>query len=603
MRTWPTLLMILMLAATAFGQPPGGGGGSSATQGPVSDLSEGVEAIGDATVQAAKGGGPSVDDPEHDSLASPRQTVLTFRENMGYLREGREQAWPRVRQTLAVPDGMSDVDLRAAADALDRVFDRFGEISPSSLPGRDAVQATGVGRVEVFPRRLDHRRLWQELGDAPDGEIVVSRGSDGDWQFEAGTVAGAADLLNSVRSVAPRYPADGNEMLQRVRAILRPTWEQTPWWGWFALGGCVAAGFVLGTIVARIGRRVGNSFKERNVDFAARAFREAGPALGFILFVAGVVIGSGFIMFGPTLSNWRWSVAKLLTLVALGYAIFKLAGIVGGFLANRGRGKDDGRDHSYAATVAPFVVEAVRFGIVLLFLAVVLQNLFGVSAGALVTSFGAVGLAIGLAAKESVRNWLGAMTIFFAKPFVVKDWIIFQDEFGQVERVSLNATHIRTVRGEVMVVPNMKFIDGTVLNANRRHYLRREMNIAVPYDSTPDEVDKALSVLREVLTSDEVQDDGNYGEIGKEPHITFQNFNSDHLQLRAYYWYKIPASEAGWYDFLSHNDLVNRRLFNAFDEAGLSFAFPTQTLRLTDDGDRGLQVKISGDAETGSEQN
>ncbi len=435
--------------------------------------------------------------------------------------------------------------------------------------------------------------MVRRLGKAPDGEIVISKGTDGLWQFEAGTVAGAEDLFESVKDVAPSYPRDGDEMLQRIRAILRPTWSETPWWGWFALGGCILVGFVAGTIIGKLGRKVATVAADRDLDLIARVVREAAPVLGLAVFAVATVAGTGFMEFGPTLAAWRWTLAQLLALVVIGYAVFKLAGIAGAVLANR----TSSGDESYAKTIVPFIVEAVRFVVALVFVAVVLQNLFGVSVGALLTSFGAVGLALGLAAKESVRNWLGAMTIFLAKPFEVNDWIIFDNLFGQVERVSLNATHIRTVRGEVMIVPNMKFIDGTVLNANRRHYLRRTMNLALPYDTTPKRLEKALKIVRETLTGDDVREDGSYEEVGKEPHVTFQNFEADHLQIRAYYWFRIPPSEAGWYDFLEHNDLVNRRLLEAFDEAGLSFAFPTQTIRLTDDSERGFAIDMPGKTE------
>jgi MscS family membrane protein len=237
----------------------------------------------------------------------------------------------------------------------------------------------------------------------------------------------------------------------------------------------------------------------------------------------------------------------------------------------------------------------LRAVIVALFVVVLVQNLFGWNVTGLLTGIGIAGLAVGLAAQESLRNWFGAVTIFLARPFATGDWIIFQDEFAQVEDVGINATHLRTVRGEAMIVPNMKFIDGIVLNANRRDYLRRTLNIAIPYDSTPEEVDQALQVTRDVLNDEEVRKDGRYDEVGRDPHVTFQEFAADHLQIRAYYWYRIPPREAGWYDFLRHNALVNRKLFRAFDEAGLSFAFPTQTLRLTSDDDRELHLQLHGE--------
>ena len=586
-------LVALALSLPAAAQPSAGGGGESSASsgnGAPAEAVETIEALGEAAVQAAKGGAATVDDPEHDSTASPRKTLLTFRENMRYVGEGRLEAWPRVLKTLAEPEAFGEDQLKQAAIALDKVFDRFGEISPSVLPGEEAIRATGVGRVEVFPGELDHATLWEQAGGAPDGEIVLSRATSGAWQFEVGTVAGATALLESIRDVPPQSSKKGDEVLQRVKAIVRPTWQDTPWWGWLAATGCVVGGAVVGLLIGKVFGKVAARADDRGYPLVGRIVGEIGPVLGLTTFAIAVVVGSGFITFGPTLSQWRWNAAKVLALIVIGYGVFKLAGIVGALIASRAeRGRDDS-----AKTIVPFVVEAVRFTIALVFVAVLLQSLLGLSAGALLTSFGAVGLAVGLAAKESVRNWIGAMTIFLAKPFAVDDWIIFEKEFGQVERVALNATHIRTVKGEVMVVPNMKFIDGIVQNANRRQFLRRTMKIAIPYDTSPDRVDEAVQVVKDVLNSDEVREAGKYDAVGKEPHVTFQAFNEDHLEIRAYYWFHIPPSEAGWYQFLDHNDLVNRRLFKAFEDRGLSFAFPTQTLRLTDDSERGFTLNLNG---------
>jgi MscS family membrane protein len=576
------------LGGGSSGGSGGGGGGPGASQTP--GLIETLDAAGEAATESLQNREASVDNPRWDRVDSPRATVMTFRENMGYVREGRLQAWPRVKQTLDIPDDWGEDRWHAAARALDHVFDRFGEIQGTGLPGVEQVESSGVGRVEIFPRELDHRFLWQQLGGAPDGEIVVSKGSDGRWRFEVGTVVGAEALLESVKDVPPVFDRGGSR-LDAMSSAVRRTWTQTDLGGWLRFAGWAAAGIGVGLIVWRVFRKVGKSLRDRGWPVTGSVFAEAGAPLGLAIALVGLLWGLRHVTLSPTLVAYQWELTKLAILLLAAFAVFKLCGLVGAWLESRA----DDQHADFVKTAVPILTRMLRAVIVALFVVVLVQNLFGWNVTGLLTGIGIAGLAVGLAAQESLRNWFGAVTIFLARPFATGDWIIFQDEFAQVEDVGINATHLRTVRGEAMIVPNMKFIDGIVLNANRRDYLRRTLNIAIPYDSTPEEVDQALQVTRDVLNDEEVRKDGRYDEVGRDPHVTFQEFAADHLQIRAYYWYRIPPREAGWYDFLRHNALVNRKLFRAFDEAGLSFAFPTQTLRLTSDDDRELHLQLHGE--------
>jgi MscS family membrane protein len=239
------------------------------------------------------------------------------------------------------------------------------------------------------------------------------------------------------------------------------------------------------------------------------------------------------------------------------------------------------------------VVTTLRLLVVVVFALLLLRTLFNVNVTSALAGLGIAGLAVGLAAQESLKNWFGALTIFLARPFAEGDWIIYKGKYGQVRQVNLNATDILLVNGELLTVPNMDFINEPIENASRREYLRREMNLSLPYGMTPGQVDDALQAVRDVLSDEEVRESGGFDNVGIEPQVNFTEFAADHLNVRAYYWFHTPLRDPGWYDFLDHCDLVNRKLFRAFAEQGLSFAFPTQTVRLTDEDDRGLRLNAT----------
>jgi len=571
-----------------------GGGSGESQQQSADSVVEPLKLVGEAASAPLREDHGSVDQPRWSGRRSPRELVMAFRENMRYLRQGKpgaeEQAWPRIKAMLDTSqlEPPDEAKLRAIAYDLDRVFDRL-PLQPTRLAGRQAVKAQELHRVEVFPRAIGHEMIWSQLGkQVPDEEIVVEAGSDGRWVFAAETVAEAEALFKAVRPARLHDPEPWVKPSAQLESLARPTLERMSARQWVWAGGGLAVGLIAGLSLWWALRWAGSAITKRDrPGVGAMIGQLAGPlGLGVIFF--GVAWALASLRLGPTLGEWRWRVVETLGAVIVVYAVVAAVGIVGAIAQRRA----DGSNQHFKKTAIPLLVTIVKMIVAALLLVVVLQMLLGVNVLATVAGFGLVGIAIGLAAQESVKNWFGAMTIFLSKPFTEGDWIVFKGQFGQVESIGLNATRLRIVDGEVLTVPNMSFIDEPISNATARKWLRRELNLSVAYDASPDELDRAAEIVRDALKEEAVTDQGGFKEIGREPHVTFANFAADHLDIRAYYWFRVPDGEAGWYRFLDHADTVNRTIYRRFDEAGLDFAFPTQTLRLRDED--GETVKWHG---------
>jgi small-conductance mechanosensitive channel len=80
--------------------------------------------------------------------------------------------------------------------------------------------------------------------------------------------------------------------------------------------------------------------------------------------------------------------------------------------------------------------------------------------------------------------------------------------------------------------------------------------------------------------------------------VAFNEFAADHLNIRVYYWFYVPPGETGYFEFLAHRDLVNRRLLVAFADNDLDFAFPTQTVRLMNEDNDSLLITSSREEES-----
>lgn len=105
----------------------------------------------------------------------------------------------------------------------------------------------------------------------------------------------------------------------------------------------------------------------------------------------------------------------------------------------------------------------------LAWLLVIIYIVFGILEppdSVLYATLGSVGLAIGLAAQDGIRNLLAGVMIIFNPPFRVGDMIKFGGEYGEVIRLDLSVTWLRTFDDNVVMVPNAEVLRQAVVNAN-----------------------------------------------------------------------------------------------------------------------------------------
>jgi len=109
--------------------------------------------------------------------------------------------------------------------------------------------------------------------------------------------------------------------------------------------------------------------------------------------------------------------------------------------------------------LVPFFKESLKVVVVIFSVFFVLGTIFKLNVASLIAGLGIGGLAIALAAKESLENLLGSFTIFLDKPFVIGDLIKSNGVEGTVEKIGFRSTRIRTVEKSFVTIPNKKLVD------------------------------------------------------------------------------------------------------------------------------------------------
>lgn len=218
---------------------------------------------------------------------------------------------------------------------------------------------------------------------------------------------------------------------------------------------------------------------------------------------------------------------------------------------------------SFDNHLIPVIQKAVRAIIWSLGVVIGLDNI-GFDITAMIAGLGIGGLALALAAQDSVKNIFAGIMIFLDKPFKIKDRIKIDGHDGVVEEVGLRSTRIRTLEGRIVTIPNCTFTDNSVINVTSQPALKVKINLGLTYDTNEDDLQKAINILQDIVKNqDAITDDYAAG---------FNGFGDFSLNILFMYYVR---PESHW---LNTQTLVNKEVLKRFNEEGLEFAFPTQTI-------------------------
>jgi MscS family membrane protein len=194
-------------------------------------------------------------------------------------------------------------------------------------------------------------------------------------------------------------------------------------------------------------------------------------------------------------------------------------------------------------------------------------NNVGVNVATLIAGLGIGGLAFALAAQDTIKNIFGGFTIFTDRPFRIGDRIKVDNFDGFVEDIGIRSTRIRTLEKRVITIPNYKLVETSVENISEEPMRRVLLKLGLTYNTSPEKMNEAMSILKDMPNRIEYVDK-------KDLMVAFTEFTNFSLVITFVYF--IPKN----LDVMEIPSQVNFEILRAFNEAGLQFAFPTQTVYL-----------------------
>jgi MscS family membrane protein len=188
---------------------------------------------------------------------------------------------------------------------------------------------------------------------------------------------------------------------------------------------------------------------------------------------------------------------------------------------------------------------------------------------ALIAGISIGGLALALAAQDTLKNLFGSLTIFLDKPFQIGDWISFSGVDGTVEEVGVRSTRVRTFYNSLVYVPNGKLADMVVDNYGLRVYRRFSTKLTIAYGTPTPLISKFVEGLRQIVERHPNTRKDYY-------HIYLNELGSHSYDILFYVFFAVPS----WAEELRARHEVLMAAIDLAHELGVQFAFPTQTLHV-----------------------
>ncbi len=254
-------------------------------------------------------------------------------------------------------------------------------------------------------------------------------------------------------------------------------------------------------------------------------------------------------------------------IAAICWCGLRLVDVVSNALARLSKGTESRLDDQ----LIPLLRKTIKVAVVTVVAIMVIQNL-GYSVTSLVASLGVGGLALALAAKDTIANVFGSLVVFTDRPFHVGDWVEVAGIEGTVEEVGFRTTQIRRFDKSGVTVPNSTFSSNPIVNHSRRSIRRIKMTLGLSYQTSAAQMRGFLEKVRELIRNHPDIDQGfNF--------VYLTEFGDSSLALQIYCFTKSTV----WTDFLAAREDLMLSIIDLVEEHGLEIAFPTRTLYLREE--------------------
>jgi MscS family membrane protein len=476
------------------------------------------------------------------------------------------------------PDAQTEVS-RDAASYLYEVLSRIELPPEGEIPGKGAFEE---GKKNV---------KWT----IPNTEITLARADEGpragQFLFNPETVARAREFYDRTRDLPHVREAPLKNVVERranmggflipPRVIEHlPGWAKQPvlgqgMWKWCILAVAIIAGFAAVFGIHRLARANLSAH-----GFGTQLRRLATPVSLLLLAQFLPYLTSSVLMADGELAEGLILAAGAVSYLAGAWAVWIAAATVAELVISSPRIGDQSLD-AHMLRLAARVV-GIFSAVALLFHG---ANQIGLPIYGVIAGVGVGGLAIALAARTTLEDFLGSINLYVDQPVRVGDFCRYGEDpsagwlrIGSVESIGLRSTRIRGIDRTITTIPNSDFARMHIVNMTSRDRMLLKANLHLRYDTTPEQLRLVLEELRALLRE--------HPRVTDVPaRVRFIGIGEYSLDLEIFAY--VDTSDPD--EFLVIQEDLNLRIMQVVEEAGTGLALPSRTIYHTRDGGLGLQ--------------
>lgn len=274
---------------------------------------------------------------------------------------------------------------------------------------------------------------------------------------------------------------------------------------------------------------------------------------------------------------------SVVNLIALWTALFIFIWLLIDTLSSIGEERLRERNILSGLSAVSFLKNSAKFTLIIIAILIAFETLgFNITAG--IAALGVGGIALALGAQKTVENIVGGLSVVFDQPVTVGDFCKFGDTIGTVEKIGMRSTRIRTLGRTLVTIPNADFSSQLIENFAKRDMFLYLTTLGLRYETSSDQMRYILVELRKILYA--------HPKVTPDPaRVRFLGYGSDALKVELFAY----VNAVDWNDFLGVQEDINLRIAKVIEDSGSGFAFPSQTIYISQD--EGLSESKKAQAE------
>ena len=224
------------------------------------------------------------------------------------------------------------------------------------------------------------------------------------------------------------------------------------------------------------------------------------------------------------------------------------------------------QEYSHHQVFFEFFRKTISFLVFIVGGLVIVQNL-GYNVTSILAGLGLGGLAVALAAKDTLSNIFGSLVILFDRPFVVGDWVQFDKVEGTVESIGFRSTQIKTFYDSVISIPNYVVANAQIDNMGKRKFRRTRFTLGITYSTPPEKIQSFIEGIKNIIQK--------HPKTRKDYYqISFSGYADSSLNVFVNFFLQV----ANWNEELQFRQDIFLDILKLAQQLNVEFAFPSQSL-------------------------